>query len=300
MTWRACQPIFAQVKRVFFLLALIGLHGLASAAPAPTVPASPAPLPAALAEQTLAICDDINEWPPYLYYQRDGGIKTTKPVGYAMDVLDEILTANKISYTVTLLPWARCLDGVAAGKYALAINVVRNPLREKRFLMTSIYYSVRNFYFYSRKHYPNGLPINGVEDIRKHQVCGILNYDHSNLGIKPGDIDQGSKTYDALISKLHLGRCTLFISQYEAMLGYALIGQPYLDDPDLGYKQIPGYRLATFAMAVSRALPYGEPLRDILSRDINAMHASGRLDAIWKKHLPPTPQHAAPAANNHP
>jgi polar amino acid transport system substrate-binding protein len=253
-----------------------------------------------LQAQTLAICDDINEWPPYLYYQRDNGATTTKLVGYAMDVLDEILSSHKISYEVTLLPWARCLSGVAAGKYALAINAVRNPERERSYLMTSTYYSVRNFYFYSRKQHPDGLPIKGVADVLKQKVCGILNYDHSAMGFKPGQVDQGSKTYDALISKLHLGRCTLFVSQYEAMLGYALIGQAYFDDPDLGFAQVPDYRLARFGMAVSRALPYGPALRDLLSADINAMQANGRLDAIWKKHLPPAPQHAAPAAATHP
>lgn len=249
----------------------------------------------ALADQTLAICDDINEWPPYLYYQRDNGAKTAKLAGYAVEVLDEILAAHRIKYTVTLLPWARCLSSVAAGTHALAINVVRNPERERNYLLTTTYYSVRNFYFYSRKHHPDGLPINGVEDVRKQQVCGILNYDHSSMGFKPGQIDQGSKTYDALITKLHLGRCTLFISQYEAMLGYALIGHRYFDDPDLGYSQIPGYRLASFTMAVSRAVPYGPELRKLLSQGISAMHASGRLDAIWKKHLPPAPQHGLPA-----
>ncbi len=144
------------------------------------------------------------------------------------------------------------------------------------------------------------MPINGIADLRKQKLCGILNYDHSQMGIKPGEIDQGSKTYDALISKLHLGRCTAFVSQYEAMLGYALIGQNYFDDPDLGYAQIPGYRLAGFTMAVSRAVPYGPALRDLLSEGISSMHASGRLDAIWKKHLPPVPQNAAPAAATHP
>jgi polar amino acid transport system substrate-binding protein len=277
----------AQVKRALFLLLLAGLHLQAMAVPVP-------------ADQVLAICDDINEWPPYLYYQRDNSAKTNKLAGYAIDVLDEILGAHKIKYKVTLLPWARCLGSVSAGTHAMALNVVRNPARERSYLLTTTYYSVRNFYFYSRKHHPNGLPINGVEDIRKHQVCGILNYDHSSLGMKPGDIDQGSKTYDALISKLHLGRCTLFISQYEAMLGYALIGQSYFDDPDLGYSQIPGYRLAAFTMAVSRAVPYGAELRQILSQGISSMHANGRLDAIWKKHLPPIPQHVAPVANAHP
>lgn len=268
---------------------------LPSAAVAPSAQAAPVP-----AGQVLAICDDINEWPPYLYHQRDNGAPTSKLVGYSIDVLDEILTGQRIKYTVTLLPWARCTSGVAAGKYALAINASRNPGRERDFLVTSTYYAVRNFYFYSRKHYPNGLPIKGIDDLRREKVCGILNYDHSPMGFKPGDIDQGSKTYDALIGKLHLGRCTLFISQYEAMLGYALIGHSYFDDPDLGYAQIPGYRLASFTMLVSRAVPYGTALRDMLSREIDAMQASGRLDAIWKKHVPPLPQRGQPAPATHP
>jgi polar amino acid transport system substrate-binding protein len=242
---------------------------------------------AALGDQPLAICDDINEWPPYLYEQRDQGAKTGKLVGYAMDVIDEILTAHHIPYKVTLLPWARCLANVSSGKSAMALNAVRNAGREQAFLLTTSYYAVRNFYFYSRKHFPQGLPINGVEDVRRYKVCGILNYDHSNMGFKPGEVDQGSKTYDALITKLHLGRCTLFISQYEAMVGYALIGQNYFTDPDLGYAQIPGYRMAAFAMAISRAIPEGEALRELINHEIAVMHASGRLDAIWKKHQPP-------------
>jgi polar amino acid transport system substrate-binding protein len=262
------------------------IHALFASLLLAAVPAR-ATAPAALGEAVIQICDDINEWPPYLYYERAGGVRTNKLVGYSMDVVDAILTGHHLRYEVTLLPWARCLADVKAGKFSMALNLVHTEQRANDYFLTETYYSVRNFYFYSRKHYPNGLPIQGVADVHKYKVCGILNYDHSNMGFKPGEIDQGAKTYDALIAKLHLGRCTLFVSQFEAMLGYALIGQSYFNDPDLGYAQIPSFKLASFAMAVTRHAPYGAQLRDLLNHDIAAMQASGQLDAIWKRHIPP-------------
>ncbi len=238
----------------------------------------------------VSICDDQNEWPPYTYFQRVNGAKSTQIVGYSVDIIKEIFAARGIAFKLTLLPWARCLDEVASGKkYQMALNLVGTAERDKKYWMTNTYYSIRDYYFYSRKHYPQGLPIKSMADLHNYKVCGILNYDHSNMGFKPGEIDQSATSYGMIITKMHLNRCTLFISQYEGMLGFSFIGQSYFDDPDLGYAPVPGFRPASFKMAISRKMAQGEQLRDLVDAELAKMAASGRLASMWLRYLPPAP-----------
>ena len=233
----------------------------------------------------IAICDDGNEWPPYVYYQRADGKPSSKLVGYAIDVIEEIFAARHIAHHITLLPWARCLAEVSSGKrYQMVLGMARTAARERTYFLTQPYYSIRTFYFYSRLNHPNGLNIQSEADLYKHRVCSILDYDLSGMGFKPEQVDQGAASYDAVIRKLHVGRCALFISQFEPMLGYAMLGRRYLDDPNLGYAAIPNFRLASFVMAVSRASVNGEALRDSLNDELRAMKASRRLDALWRKY----------------
>ena len=240
---------------------------------------------------SISICDDENEWPPYIFFERTGGKKGDRVVGFSIDVLDDIFSRHQIRYAITMLPWARCLLEVSKGsKFQMALDLSTSPEREIDYWVSQAYYTTNTYYYFSRKKYPQGMTINAMVDLKKYRVCGIHGYNVNYAGylgfFKPGEIDQGTKTFDALIAKIHLQRCDVFLEQYQAMQGYALIGKPFLDDPNLGRAPMPGLMPSPFRFAISRQYVHGERLIKLIDQEIKHMESTGRLKELWKKRVP--------------
>lgn len=263
--------------RLFPLLALCLQAAVCQAAGADARPGLTAPL-------NISICDDENEWPPYSYFQRVNGKKTDHLTGYAVAVIDEIFTNRQVAYKIDMIPWPRCLAVVNLGKqYAMVLNMSHNPERAKNFLFSRPYYATTAYYYYSKRNHPNGLQISKPADIRKYRVCGVQGYNYEGYGMKPGEVDQGAKGFDALISKVQLGRCGLFLEKDEVMTAYAAIGKNYLADPDIGKAPIPGMKPNLFYFAISKRFERAEELRAIIDEELLHMEASGKLGEMWKK-----------------
>lgn len=242
----------------------------------------------ALKGSTLAVCDDADEWPPYSYWQRINGKKTEQVAGYAVEVLKTIFAHNGLHYNIRLLPWARCLAELKLGtNYQLALNLSYSEERDKSYLLTRPYYSTTNYYYYSRKHHPQGLNISSVADLKRYTVCGIHGYNYTTYGLEPSEINQRAKNIPNLITMLHLGRCDLFVEKHEILMGFGAIGEPYLKDPELGREMIRGMPPTPFHMAVSRALPQAQALKEMLDHELMQMESSGQLKSLWEKAIRP-------------
>lgn len=240
---------------------------------------------------SISICDDENEWPPYIFFERSGGQKGDKVVGFSIDVLNDIFSRHQIRYGITMLPWARCLLEVSKGsKFQMVLDLSTSPEREIDYWISQAYYTSNTYYYFSRKKYPQGLSIKAMVDLKKYRVCGIHGYNVNYAGylgfFKPGEIDQGTKTFEALIEKIHLQRCDVFLEQYQAMQGYALIGKPFLDDPALGREPMPGLLPSPFHFAISRQFVHGENLMKLIDQELKRMENNGRLKELWKKRVP--------------
>ncbi len=233
---------------------------------------------------TVSVCDDGDEWPPYSYWQRENGKKTDKVIGFSVEVIGTIFARNNIRFNIKLLPWARCLAELEQGiSQQMALNLSYSIARDQNYLLTRPYYFTTNYYYFSRKFHPEGLQIASVADLKHYSVCGIHGYNYETYGLKPSEIDQRSKNIPSLINMLQLGRCDVFVEKKEILLGFSAIGEPYLDDPDLGRSPVPGMLSTPFHMAVSRAMPQALALKEMLDREIAQMEASGELHTLWKK-----------------
>lgn len=233
----------------------------------------------------IAICEDENEWPPYVYRQRGADGRPGKLTGYAVDVINEILTRNKISYSFDLIPWPRCQAVAMLGKeYQMVLNLSYNPERQRNFLMTRAYYYTTTYYYYSRRIHPDGLKIAGLADLRKQRVCGIHGYNYMNYGLQPGQVDQGARDFAALIAKLHAGRCALFLEKQEVMAGFTAIGKDFLADPELGTARMPGMKPTAFYLGISRRYEFAQELRTLVDDELLKMDETGRLAEIWRKY----------------
>ncbi|GAB2865577.1 hypothetical protein GCM10027277_37950 [Pseudoduganella ginsengisoli] len=233
----------------------------------------------------VAICEDENEWPPYVYRQRAGDGTPGRLTGYAVDVVNEIFTRNGIRSTLELLPWPRCQAVAKLGKqYQMALNLTYNPERQRNFLLTRAYYSTNTYYYYSRRHYPTGLKLNSLTDIHHYRVCGIHGYNYLNYGLTAGEVDQGARDFASLIAKLHAGRCALFLEKHEVMTGFSAIGKDYLADGDLAGERVPGMRPTAFYIGISRNYEYAHELRTLVDDELLRMEENGRLAEIWRKY----------------
>lgn len=236
---------------------------------------------------TISICDDHAEWPPYSYYERGlSGEKTQKIVGYSVDVVNEIFRKEGIQHTVQMMPWLRCLKNMDRNdNFQMTFSASYNKERSEKYLMSAPYYSTSNYYFYSKKNNPNGLDIKKVEDLKNYRVCGIRGFNYDTYGFPSGTIDQGANNYSALISKLHVNRCSLFPEKFEVMVGFKKIGKNYLSDKNLGWAIVPGLQPTYFHMLISKKSPRNKALKRIIDEGIVNLRKTGKLNLILQKYL---------------
>ncbi len=241
-----------------------------------------------LSGKTINICDDGGEWPPYTFYKRTSSGKRTETVtGFSVDLIQKILTPRGISFNLELVPWKRCLKGVKNGRpFQMALNASFSRKRDEEYYLTRPYYHTTNYYFYSNKVHPKGLNITSVKDLQRHRVCGLLGYNYETYGFKEGAMDQGARSFPALINKLHENRCTLFLEKYEILVGFTTIGQPLLADPNLSRQPIPGMLPTRFYMLISKNTPFGKYLKELIDQSIEEMTASGELNRMLKTYIP--------------
>ncbi|MES2298250.1 MAG: transporter substrate-binding domain-containing protein [Pseudomonadota bacterium] len=241
----------------------------------------------ALRHANIISCDDSVEWPPFIRFERMQGKKTGQVTGYSIDVIKEIFGRHGIAHTAVLVPWARCLAELKSGKaYQMVLNATYSEQRSRDYLLTRPYYSTTNCYYYSRRGYPKGLFITGLADLKQYRVCGIYADNYTTYGFQPGEVDQGTGDFPALIGKLHAGRCALFLEKCEVMQGFMSVGKRYLDDPELAHASVPGMQAVPLYMMISRAYPHAAELKILLDAELTQMETSGRLAQLLKRVLP--------------
>ena len=121
--------------------------------------------------QVIKVCDDGEEWPPYVFYERSGGKKTHNVVGYSVDFLKELLASKKIQLSVDLIPWSQCLEDLHQGKYDMTMNAGFNSERNRNYLMSKTFYSMTPVYFFDNS---KNIPLLGsVADSKNHKLCGV-------------------------------------------------------------------------------------------------------------------------------
>ncbi len=260
-----------QLKVMAGLIACLCVPAMAAGQPAPRQPLS------------VAICDDENELPPFSFFERQPGRKAPLLSGFAVSIVREIFTRRNVNYTIDVKPWARCIALVTRGReYAMLMNLTHSVEREASFLYSRPFASGQSYYYYAKDKYPNGLSINSMTDLRHYRVCGIAGHNYREYGMAAGDVDQGARNLEIVLSKLKRGRCTLFLEKDDIMAGYATQGKPYYPDAAIGKAPVPGMKPSPFHFGISKRHPRAEELRQLIDEELLLMEASGRLAELWK------------------
>lgn len=142
------------------------------------------------AAQPVQICDDSGEWPPYSYFPRGGDkVEISVLTGAMIELVEQIFTLIKLEYNITAMPWKRCLHEVAtfaqSQGYEIAIEGTLNEKRLAAYYMRTPVYTTTGAYWYSQQKFPQGLAIDGPEDLKGYKLCGILGYNYTGYRIPP-------------------------------------------------------------------------------------------------------------------
>ncbi|ODN43545.1 substrate-binding periplasmic protein [Piscirickettsia litoralis] len=239
------------------------------------------------ATESISICEDGAEWPPFNYIKRDNGKKVMdSSEGYSVDVINKIFQKSQFKYSkIDFIPWKRCLKEMLKGRYDLVLNASWNKERAKNYLYSKAYYEMRPGYFYSLKRYPNGLSnVTSGPSLSKYKLCGLAGYSYNSFNIDLSQLDTGSKNFASVTKKVRAGRCDAFVARIELMAGFKVIGQDLLKD-DLGYKPIPGAKASKFYMIISKKSKNAETLKSVIDQGIDKLRADGELKKILDKYL---------------
>jgi len=147
------------------------------------------------------------------------------------------------------------------------------------------YYTMGVDYFYSKKYHAQGLSVQKISDLNPYRLCGISGYAYDYEGFKPRTLEQGAQNYEALMSKLSIGRCDITIDSYVTLAGLKTIGQNYLTDPNIAWASIPGIPVDDYHMMVSKKFKHGKSLATLIEKGLKKLKSSGELDRLLKKYL---------------
>ncbi|WP_235603139.1 substrate-binding periplasmic protein [Piscirickettsia litoralis] len=238
--------------------------------------------------QTIRVCDDGAEWPPYTYFLRENGVKTDKVVGFSVDVVNSILEGEyKAKVIYKLPPWKRCLRELAQGRYDLAMNSSYNKERAKTYTLTLPYYKVTPSYIFFKGDYPNnddGPDIKKSSDFSKYIVCGLRGYNYEDFNMDVSIINSNASTFKQAFAKLRYKRCNLILARIEILRGFKFLDQDYLTGA-FGYRQNPGSEASQFTMLISKESPYHDQLKSALDQGIQKLKDTGKLKKMLNRYL---------------
>lgn len=256
------------MKQMAILAAALGGIGVASAA----IPTH------------LKVCDDRDEWPPYIYYKREAGNKTREVAGFSVDYLKLIFEKRRISFEVALMPWKRCLLELVDGESAMLANASRNAERDRDYLVSKPYYELTGIYFYAKSRAEP--KVENIADLKRYKVCGQAGYNYQNFGFGDKDVDVGTSSFSAAMEKLKLGHCDAVLAQLEIVSGDGVVGRTdFLRQAGFAYRKVPGMSTTPFHMMVSRKLPYANELLGVLDQSIDELKGSKEVEGLRRKYF---------------
>lgn len=171
--------------------------------------------------QLVPVCGDDSEWPPYTFYARHNGQKTT-PTGFNVDLLNAILAPTGRRADVQLLPWKRCLNETEHGRFAIALDGVKAPERTQVFLFPPSHYTTNTTYLYNKA---KPLPaLNSLDDLVQLTACGQIGYIYELPNHTRIPISASARSFAAVMKMLERGRCEVVFADLKIVHGYRLIG----------------------------------------------------------------------------
>ncbi|WP_028863642.1 substrate-binding periplasmic protein [Psychromonas aquimarina] len=237
--------------------------------------------------QRITFCEDNDGFPPYIWAENDSRSGLTQARGFNTEVIKKILAEHKIQALFVFLPWKRCLQNVKHHHgVQVAFNMIYTEERDSEYILTRHLFTTKAYFFYSKKHYPNGINIESAADLLEAGVvCGRFGSNYTGYGVANNDVSRTAHSFEKLLQLLKIGHCDTFLARYEVLAGYKLLNEEFFSGIELGYKPIPGIQPTRFHMGISRNYEFAEELKVLIDSGISEMESSGELAQIMRQYL---------------
>lgn len=245
-------------------------------------------------DRVVRICNDIGEWPPYFYYQRNAdGSKSDKIAGATVDSLDAIFKKIGMTYEFKLIPWQRCLTYVEhfdeTKKYEMFSEAGVNSWRKKRYLITQEpVYKRTNVFYYNTDKFPAGIKIKTVKDMERYRICvatGLSFERYVKKGLSERLVDTHHQDYFEVIRMISMGRCDIMPANLAVIEGAEHVKRFHLPS-NVSYIQDRTMDKPFFYHYwISKSSPRAKVLQTKVDQAIKDLKTSGEWERIYKKYL---------------
>jgi len=208
--------------------------------------------------------------------------------------MKEIKKITGLEYTFKLMPWKRCLDSVAhfgkEKKYEAFMDGSFNMERAEKYYLTTPVYLNHEAIWFSKKKYPNGIPITKFSDLNNFRLCSILGY-NTEVWYDKYEINRDKKficcpkdPFTAL-KMISLDRCDLLINSLEPVYGGVAIGK-YIIPKDIKGIPLIGADTITFHFFIAKTSPRAYELLTKYNQALLILQNNGVSKKIFRKYIP--------------
>ncbi len=166
---------------------------------------------------SLHICVDKTPYPPFVYSEKINGAGQLR--GYSLDLVKQLLTSIRSTYDIKLMSPAdidqRIQSADPKSGCDLVLDIKKTPALDNALLFTPAIYQLNFDIVYSWERFMTGLGVKSVADLKKLQMCGVVNYDYGSIA-KQLKIHHLPNIKDAVF-ELKTKSCDGFIAEAAAM-----------------------------------------------------------------------------------
>lgn len=234
----------------------------------------------------LRFCVEETEYPPFNYFIRQDGIKTSTLSGYDIDLLERTFKPIGIDYEVQALPWLRCLKDVQNGSIDAAMSASLNRQRATDYIPSIAYYYLTPSYFYLKAELDPQFHINDINQLADFgTVCGIKGFNYDNFGWRKETPISEINSLQHLPEMLLKHRCKFFIARKEILAGSLALTQSGELPKTLTSKVSPNTQQEPFYMLISKRSANKDLIAREFNRQVQAMRDSHQLEALYQFHI---------------
>jgi len=243
------------------------------------------------AAETIHICDDAAEWPPFIFKDKS---ENNKLVGISVEIADNVFKKIGKNYKIDLIPWKRCLYLVEhydkVHKYEMFMDGSYSKERAEKFYLTEPIYSLHPAIWFNKNEFTKKSIMQIIKnDPDSLRYCDVNGYQvekyHKFLGVsKDKKIDQGARTSCDAIKKIAENRCDAMIAAYEGMIGYKVTGKCKFPD-NISYVLLPVRVTPKFYMFISKKYPKARVLLEEINGALKELKKDGTYQKILDKWL---------------
>lgn len=215
--------------------------------------------------------------PPYLMLDQ-----SNRPIGIAVELVNEIFQRSQIQVINVVKPWKRCLEDVKANRLAVVPNSSYTAERAEYAFYTEPLYETHLVLFYDKKRFPVTPVVKTIDELAGYKVLGVLGFNYDRYENKVS-MDNTALDRELLMKKLLKGRGDFAAEQREVILFLQKEGK--VDLGGVGYIPDPAKAVQTFYILVSKQHPQAQEITNLLNAGISEVKRDGTYKKTVARYL---------------